>query len=134
MGEVRDGGPVASAPAATRFLFYSHDGVGLGHIRRNLCVACALAELIPQASILAVTGTEEADLFGIPPGVDLLKLPGLRKVDNGRYAARRLPMRWEEVRSMRARLFTAAVESFRPRDPGPPGRARRSGRGPGRMG
>lgn len=112
----RGGGPLGAVPAVAppRFLFYSHDGVGLGHVRRNLCVASALAELIPEVSILVVTSTEEADLFGIPPGVDLLKLPGLRKVAKGHYVARRLPMRWEELRSMRTHLFTAAVESFRP--------------------
>jgi len=96
------------------FLFYSHDGLGLGHVRRNLCVASALSELVPQASILVATSADEAELFGIPPGVDLLKLPGLRKVDNGRYASRRMPMRFEEIRSMRADLLAAAVESFRP--------------------
>ena len=97
-----------------RFLFYSHDGLGLGHVRRNLCVASALSELVPQASILVATSADEAELFGIPPGVDLLKLPGLRKVDNGRYASRRMPMQFEEIRSMRADLLAAAVESFRP--------------------
>jgi predicted glycosyltransferase len=97
-----------------RFLLYSHDGLGLGHIRRNLCVAGALSEVVPQASILVATSAEEAELFGIPPGADLLKLPGLRKVDNGRYASRRLPMHFDEIRSVRARLLAAAVESFRP--------------------
>jgi predicted glycosyltransferase len=97
-----------------RFLFYSHDGLGLGHIRRNLCVASALSELVSRASILVATSAEEAELFGIPPGADLLKLPGLRKVDNGRYAARRLPMRWEDIHRLRAQLLAAAVESFRP--------------------
>jgi predicted glycosyltransferase len=98
----------------SRFLFYSHDGLGLGHMRRNLCVASALSELSPRASILVATSAEEAELFGIPPRIDLLKLPGLRKIDNGRYAARRLPLTGEEVRSVRAHLLTAAVESFRP--------------------
>jgi predicted glycosyltransferase len=116
MGEGRDWGALAPDAAARqfRFLFYSHDGLGLGHVRRNLCVASALSELVPRASILVATSAEEAELFGIPPGADLLKLPGLRKVDNGRYSARRLPMRWEEVRSLRAHLLAAAVESFRP--------------------
>jgi predicted glycosyltransferase len=96
------------------FLFYSHDGLGLGHVRRNLCVASALSELVPQAAILVATSAEEAELFGIPPGADLLKLPGLRKVDNERYASRRLPMHFDEIRSLRAHLLAAAVESLRP--------------------
>jgi predicted glycosyltransferase len=97
-----------------RFLFYSHDGLGLGHVRRNLCVAGALSELVPQASILLATSAEEAELFGVPPGVDLLKLPGLRKVDNGRYASRRLPMDFDDIRRIRTGLLGAVVESFRP--------------------
>jgi predicted glycosyltransferase len=111
VGAARVSGAVAGP---MRFLFYSHDGLGLGHVRRNLCVASALAEMVPQASILVATSAEEAELFGIPPGVDVLKLPGLRKVDNGRYASRRLPMDFDEIRSLRAHLLAAAVESLRP--------------------
>jgi predicted glycosyltransferase len=111
---------VGAAPASDpgvvrlRFLFYSHDGLGLGHVRRNLCVARALAEVVPGASILVATSVAEAELFGMPPGVDLLKLPGLRKIDNEHYVARRLPLSGDEVRSVRAHLLAAAVESFAP--------------------
>jgi predicted glycosyltransferase len=104
----------ASGAGAVRLLFYSHDGLGLGHVRRNLCVASALSELNPQASILVATSADEAELFGIPPGVDLLKLPGVRKVDNGNYAAKRLSMRSEDIHHLRAQLLAAAVDSFRP--------------------
>jgi len=97
-----------------RYLFYSHDGLGLGHVRRNLSVATALAALDPAASILLATSAEEAQQFAIPPTVDILKLPGLRKIENDRYAARRLNVTWPEVRSVRASLLLAAVDSFRP--------------------
>ena len=30
-----------------RFLFYSHDGMGLGHTRRNLAIAAALGRRPP---------------------------------------------------------------------------------------
>jgi predicted glycosyltransferase len=103
-----------AASGRPRFLFYSHDGLGLGHVRRNLCVASALSELIPHASILLATSAEEAELLGVPPAVDLLKLPGLRKVDNGRYASRRLPMDFDDIRRIRTGLLAATVESFRP--------------------
>jgi predicted glycosyltransferase len=99
---------------ASRFLFYSHDGLGLGHVRRNLSVASALTELAPRASVLVATSAEEAESFGIPPNVDVLKLPGLRKLGNERYAARRLPVPWRDVQAVRAKLLAAAVESFRP--------------------
>jgi predicted glycosyltransferase len=99
---------------SSRFLFYSHDGLGLGHLRRNLSVATALAALDPTASILLATSAEEAQRFAIPPTVDILKLPGLRKVGNNRYAARRLNVTWPDVRSVRESLLLAAVNSFRP--------------------
>jgi predicted glycosyltransferase len=99
---------------ADRFLFYSHDGLGLGHVRRNLSVARALTELAPRASVLVATSAEEAESFGIPANVDVLKLPGLRKLGNENYAARRLPVSWRDVRAVRAKLLAAAVESFRP--------------------
>ena len=113
--------PAAAAEArtangrhASRFLFYSHDGLGLGHLRRNLSVATALAELDPDASILLATSAEEAQQFHIPPSVDILKLPGLRKVDNGHYAARRLNIPWSDMRAMRSSVLLAAVDSFQP--------------------
>ena len=104
----------ANGRRASRFLFYSHDGLGLGHLRRNLSVATALAELDPDASILLATSAEEAQRFPIPPSVDILKLPGLRKVDNDHYAARRLNIPWADMQAMRASILLAAVDSFRP--------------------
>lgn len=32
------------AGSPNRFLLYSHDGLGLGHVRRNLVIAAALVE------------------------------------------------------------------------------------------
>lgn len=97
-----------------RFLFYSHDGVGLGHARRNLAIAGAVADLSPGASVLVATSAERAESLGVPPNVDILKLPGLRKLGNGRYAARRLRISRRDVSDVRAALLAAAVESFRP--------------------
>ena len=34
-----------SLKKGARFLFYSHDGLGLGHTRRNLAIAAALTEI-----------------------------------------------------------------------------------------
>jgi predicted glycosyltransferase len=83
-------------------------------VRRNLAVAGALAKASPSSSILVATSADEAESLGIRPGIDVLKLPGLRKVDNEHYAARRLPVSWEEIRAVRAKLLATAVESFRP--------------------
>jgi predicted glycosyltransferase len=98
----------------SRFFFYSHDGLGLGHVRRNLAVASALVELAPRASVLVATSAEEAERFGLAPRVDVLKLPGLRKLGNERYTARRLGLPLGEVCSVRASVLAAAVTSFHP--------------------
>jgi predicted glycosyltransferase len=97
-----------------RFVFYSHDGVGLGHLRRNLAIAAALTEAEPNASVLLATGCDELGAHGLAPNVDVLVLPGLRKVGNGRYSARRLPMPGHEVRALRSAQLEAAIRSFRP--------------------
>jgi predicted glycosyltransferase len=98
-----------------RFLLYSHDGLGLGHIRRNLAIASALINTVPKASILIATSAQHVDDLGVPPrGVDVLKIPAIRKVDNDRYAARSLPIPEKDLRALRSTLLSGAVESFRP--------------------
>lgn len=97
-----------------RFLLYSHDGLGLGHVRRNLTVAAALTALAPGASVLVATGVDEVSRLGVPPGVEVLKLPGLQKAANGHYASRRLRISDADAHALRASLLTTAVKSFRP--------------------
>ncbi|MGH6959457.1 MAG: glycosyltransferase family protein [Dongiaceae bacterium] len=101
-------------PSSLRFLFYSHDGMGLGHTRRNLAIAAALVDLCPQALVLLACSTDDAHRLGLPPRVEVLKLPGLRKTANDQYLSRRLPVNSDEIRELRAALLQAAVSSFRP--------------------
>jgi predicted glycosyltransferase len=97
-----------------RFLLYSHDGLGLGHVRRNLAIASALIRVAPDSSVLLVTGAGDIDRLGLDPGIDVLRLPALRKLANGRYAARRLALSRSDLTALRAGQIGAAVESFRP--------------------
>ena len=97
-----------------RFLFYSHDGFGLGHTRRHLAVATALAEQAPGAAILLATGAEEPTRLGLPRQVEILKLPGLRKDANETYSARRLRVSVKEIRALRSALLLSAVKAFLP--------------------
>jgi predicted glycosyltransferase len=97
-----------------RFLFYSHDGLGLGHTRRHLAVASAVAEQAPEAAILLATGAEEIARSGLPRQVEILKLPGLRKDANEKYSARRLRVTVEEIRELRSAILLTAVKAFRP--------------------
>ena len=95
-------------------MVYSHDGFGLGHVRRNLAVSRRLVELDPASSVLVVTGIDVAGQFELADGIDILELPALAKVTNGNYAARRLRVDGEAVHRLRAEILTATVRSFRP--------------------
>jgi predicted glycosyltransferase len=52
--------------------------------------------------------------MGLPPNVDTLKLPGLRKMSNKQYTSRRLGLPSSQIHALRSRLLQAAVESFSP--------------------
>lgn len=73
----------AAAAGEMRFLFYSPDGHGLGHTRRSLALAAALGEASPEIAVIVATGSPEAEELGVPPGVDVLRLPALDKLGGG---------------------------------------------------
>jgi predicted glycosyltransferase len=104
----------SSATSGSRFLLYSHDGLGFGHIRRNLGIATALTVADADASALLATSADEVHSLGIPPRVDVVKLPGLRKVANEDYTGRRLAVGGTQVIRVRNSLLEATVSSFRP--------------------
>ena len=77
-------------------------------------VATALSELAPEASILLASGADDVNRLGLPQHIEVLKLPGLRKVANQQYASRRLRIPTSEIRALRSALLLTAVKSFRP--------------------
>jgi predicted glycosyltransferase len=97
-----------------RALFYSHDTLGLGHIRRCLALATSLTQRIDDLSVLIVTGSSAASSFALPPNVDLLKIPGLRKVENGRYVSRALHAEASDVRALREGLMRETMRVLEP--------------------
>src|SRR5512132_3555691 len=94
--------------ARLRIAMYSHDAMGLGHMRRNLLIAQALRERL-GATVLMIAGAWEAGLFELPEGVDCLTLPALRKDAEGRYESKRLGVSFEELISLRARTIEATL-------------------------
>src|SRR5437867_510598 len=97
-----------------RFFFYSHDGMGLGHVRRQIAIAAALREVVPDAQVLLATSVDEVASLGLPPNVDTLKLPGLRKTANAEYSARRLGIPKAQMRKLRSAVLREAVKAFDP--------------------
>ncbi len=98
-----------------RVLFYSHNGVGVGHLQRQLDLATAYQRRHPESAILLVTGSRGASMFEFPEGVDYLKLPALRMVDRYRnWEPRDLPLPIEAVTEMRAETLRETVRVFAP--------------------
>lgn len=97
-----------------RIVLYSHDTMGLGHVRRNLLIAQALTRPPVNANALIVSGIREAGMFALPEGVDLLCLPSVRKTAHERYSAKQLQISLDSVTQIRSRIIHASVEGFEP--------------------
>lgn len=102
--------PRSGAPL--RVALYSHDTKGLGHFRRNLRIAEALAS--DDITVLMIAGVREAGSFPMPDGVDCVTLPAYSKDDDGRYGSRHLGLPLEDLRSLREQTILAAVAGFAP--------------------
>lgn len=66
---------------------YSHDGEGLGHLRRNLNIAEASLRGNPSVSAMLLTGSLFPGLFGLPERCDYVKMPTVRKTGPSSYEA-----------------------------------------------
>jgi ATP-binding cassette, subfamily B, bacterial len=98
-----------------RLLFYSHNGVGVGHLQRQLDLASAYHRRHRSSAILLATGSRGASMFEFPDGVDYLKLPALRMVDRYRnWEPRDLPLPIETVIEMRAEMLRETVRNYAP--------------------
>jgi predicted glycosyltransferase len=95
-----------------RYLFFSNELVGLGHLRRTLSVANRLAELETTSSSLIVTGSPVVPWFGMPPRVDILKLPGWTRDEHGDRRAGGLALDVGGLHAVRAGIELAVASSF----------------------
>src|SRR6266581_5571384 len=97
-----------------RVALYSHDTMGLGHMRRNLLLAQALQHSPLQAVVLMIAGAREASLVTGAAGVDCVALPSLWKDLGGQYRPRHLDVPLDDLLSVRARTAAAALDAFAP--------------------
>jgi len=98
-----------------RIAIYSHDTFGVGNIRRVLAICRHLNHSIPEASILIVTGSPMLQSFRIPEGIDYIKLPCLKRDEEGNLAPRCLRhLELKDVVDARRDLLFAAIRAFRP--------------------
>ena len=93
---------------------YSHDTMGLGHMRRNVLLARALADSRLEAIPLMIAGAPEAVDVCRAAGVPCIALPPLAKSPDGRYTSRTLEVCLDDLITLRGRTIRAALEAFEP--------------------
>jgi predicted glycosyltransferase len=98
----------------TRILIYSYDVFGLGHLRRSLKIAKQLANTIPQATILILTGNNELHTVPTRRPIDFVKLPCFHREAGGQYVPKYLETSVQVLSRMRADVIHATFRSFRP--------------------
>jgi predicted glycosyltransferase len=97
----------------TRYLFSSHDGYGLGHVRRNTLVASAVLARDPSARVVLVTGVgEQIRWIGADERIEVVRVPPLLKGSHGEYVSGSLP--FDEAIAQRARTFDDTIRRFSP--------------------
>ena len=94
------------------YLFSSHDGFGLGHLRRNTQIAHALLNLDPTAAITIVTGVAVRPRWLGDPRIRVVAVPPLIKGGDGSY--RNPGMSFEEAIAARSRTIDQVIAAIRP--------------------
>lgn len=106
--------PAGTLRRKPRIALYSHDALGMGHMRRNALIAQTLAAPPTDAVVLLVSGAQETNAMSLAPGVDSVTLPALMKDGEGGYRPRRLDIKRGELTNLRAKTIEAALEAFEP--------------------
>lgn len=95
-----------------RVFLCSHDGFGLGHLRRNTLIAAELRAAMPDVQATLVTGTSVDPGWAEAWGMRVLRLPPILKDACGVYRA--LDTDTPTALGVRERLFRDAVSAQRP--------------------
>lgn len=96
----------------SRYLFSSHDGYGLGHVRRNVLVAHEVLRHDPSAQITLVTGVPRRPAWLQDPRFNVVAVPPLLKNAVGVYDNPGLGL--HAAVAERARIFSRTVAAMRP--------------------
>ena len=109
-----EGGKQAGQRRGPTVMMYSHDTIGLGHMRRNSAIAQELVARVPGASVLMLVGCPAGMIFEPQPGIDYMKLPSLTKLGRGRWQAGSLRIDAATTRALRAGILERVIETFAP--------------------
>lgn len=97
-----------------KLMVYSHDGFGLGNIRRMLAICTHLLDSIPELSILVVSGSPMLHSFRLPRRLDYIKLPCINRGTSGELSAKYLGTAIDETVKLRSELILSAIANFKP--------------------
>ena len=97
-----------------RLIVYSHDTFGLGNIRRMLAICNYLLDVVPNLSILLISGSPMLHSFRLPSGLDYLKLPCLNRGEQGNLSVKYLGTETNEAVKLRADVILAATINYKP--------------------
>jgi predicted glycosyltransferase len=104
----------ALQPSGKRFMIYSQDGLGLGHLRRTSCLAGEILSVQPDSCVLTVSDSPLGAFFEPRPNHDYVKLPSIVKAGPGDWHAVSLPIDFDEISSLRRELIRDVALRFRP--------------------
>ena len=105
---------LAAGAGIERFLIYSQDGLGLGHLKRTTSIANEILRVRPRASVLTLSDSPLGGFFQSRPNHDYVKLPSIVKVGPGDWRPLDLSLEFDEVSSMRRDLIRNAALHFQP--------------------
>jgi predicted glycosyltransferase len=97
-----------------RILIYSHDTMGLGHLRRCRAIAHSLVDRFKQLSVLILSGSPIIGSFDFRARVDFVRIPGVIKLRSGEYTSLNLHLDIEQTLSLRGSIIRHTAEMFDP--------------------
>lgn len=98
----------------SRLLIYSHDSYGLGHLRRCRTIAHSLVDYFEDLSVLIVSGSPIIGSYNFHPRVDFVRIPGVVKLDSGKYTSLNPGIGLDELIEMRSSLLLQSAVIYEP--------------------
>ncbi len=95
-------------------MIYSHDTMGLGHLRRCRAIAHSLVRRYENLSVLILSGSPIIGSFDFRARVDFIRVPGVIKLRNGEYTTLNLDIDLEKTLSMRSSIIRHTADIFDP--------------------
>ena len=100
--------------ADRRILIYSHDTMGLGHLRRCRTIAHSLVKNFKQVSVLILSGSPIIGSFDFRARVDFVRIPGVIKLRSGEYTSLNLHLDIEQTLKLRGSIIRHTADMFEP--------------------